>query len=420
MSWRDKMQAASFRGAAFHVRGHRASFGRRQVVHEYPLRDLPYVEDLGRKARRFSFEAFVIGPDYMSDRDALIAVCEEEGSATLVHPYLGSMQVTCERCNLEENVEAGGFARFSLSFLEAGDARYPSQAQSYTDQASEAASNLQSSSASVFSQIYAAVGPAWLAAAAAGDVATALALVRAVVTAIPSTLDEDAVSEFLDALDQAEAAADVATSGDSSTLAELITQAITGLGDLATDGQETAAVDAALEVSKFGASADDSEASIYGGTLEEVAETTTTRVAQATNRDAIVALVQDLAISEGVKAALGADYASYQEAATVRDSLLERMDGLMLAAGDDPNPTSDIRYEALRSLYASTRSAFVELGADLAREIPLTTGNGVTPVLVLAYDRYGDLDRVDEIVARNNLRHPGALPPATTLQVLNV
>ncbi|MFH2126983.1 MAG: DNA circularization N-terminal domain-containing protein [Pseudomonadota bacterium] len=420
MSWRSKMQAASFRGAAFHVRGHRANFGRRQVVHEYPLRELPYVEDLGRKARHFSFEAFVIGPDYMADRDALIAACEAEGAATLVHPYLGSMQVTCERCGEEENVEAGGFARFSLSFLEAGEARYPSQATSYTNQAGQAASSLQESAASVFSQIYNAVGPAWLAAAAAGDVKTALALARAVVTAIPSPFDQEEVTAFLDALDQAAAAADVATSADGATLAELITQAITGLGDLASDGQETAAVDAALEITKFGASAGDSGASIYGGTLEEVPTTTATRATQATNRDAIVALVQDLAVSEGVKAALEGDYASYQEAATVRDSLLERIDDLMLGAGSDPNPTSDIRYEALRSLYASTRSAFVELGADLAREVPLTTGGGLTPSLVVAYDRYGELGRAEEIVRRNNLRHPGALPPATTLQVLNV
>ncbi|MCB2190354.1 MAG: DNA circularization N-terminal domain-containing protein [Deltaproteobacteria bacterium] len=419
MSWRDKIQPASFRGAGFHVRRHRTRGGRRQVVHEYPLRDLPYAEDLGRKARRVTFEAFLIGPDYMADRDALIAACEEKGPATLVHPYLGSMQVTNDGYNLEENVEEGGYARLSLSFLEAGEARYPSQATSYTDQAGQAAGNLQSSSASVLSQIYSAVGPAWLTAAAAGNVQTALALARAVVTAIPSPFDQEAVAEFLDTLDAAADAADVAANADGATLAELITQAITGLGDLATDGQETSAVDAALEVSKFGASADDPEASIYGGTLEEVAATTATRAAQATNRDAIAALVRELAVSEGVKAGLAGDYASYQEAATVRDSLLERIDDLMLDAGADPNPESDIRYEALRSLYARTRSAFVELGADLAREVPLTTGNGFTPSLVMAYDRYGDLARADEIVARNNLRHPGALPPGATVQVLN-
>jgi len=418
-SWRDKLQAASFRGAAFHVRGHRARFGRRQVIHEYPMRELPYVEDLGRKARRFTFEAFVIGADYMAARDALIAACETEGPGTLVHPYLGSMQVINEECGEEERIDAGGYARFSLRFLEAGEARYPSQAKSYTSAASASSSSLQESSASVFSKIYSAVGPAWLSAAASGDIQAALSLARAVVTAIPSPFDTEAVSEFLDKLDAAASAAETAATGDGSTLAELIIEAISGLGSLASSGQPDAAVQAALEITKFGETAGTSEASIYGGTLAAVPTTTATRRVQAANRSATVALVRELAASEGVNAALAGEYASYQEAAAVRDQVLERLDDLMLSAGADPSPSSDLRHTALRTLYADTRRAFVELGADLAREVPLEVGSGITPALVVAYDRYADLDRAAEITARNKVRHPGALPPGETLQVLN-
>ena len=44
------LREASFKGAPFHVEETGGQFGRRTVLHEYPFRDLPYGEDLGRSA----------------------------------------------------------------------------------------------------------------------------------------------------------------------------------------------------------------------------------------------------------------------------------------------------------------------------------------------------------------------------------
>ena len=57
MSWREQLQIASFRGVEFKVDSHSISGGRRVEVHEYPLHDTLYAEDLGRKARECSFDA---------------------------------------------------------------------------------------------------------------------------------------------------------------------------------------------------------------------------------------------------------------------------------------------------------------------------------------------------------------------------
>ncbi|RJX35669.1 MAG: hypothetical protein C4525_03170 [Desulfarculus sp.] len=420
MGWREKLQPASFRGAKFHVRRHGAQVGRRLVKHEFPLRDLPYNEDLGRKARSYSIEAFVIGKDYLAPRDALLAACEEAGPGTLVHPYLGSMQVTCEGCREEESLEDGGYARFSLTFEEAGERRYPAATQDFAQQAGQAAANTRSVSGDVFAQVYRTVGPAWLAAAAAGDIKAALQLARAVVSVLPSPFDQAKLGPFLDQLDAAAAAAAASAAAGPSSAAELIAGALAGLGGLGSSGQTGGAVWAALEVGKFGAEPGSEEASAFGGTLDPVAATTANRKTQADNRAAVKALVRELAAAEGVDAALAADYASYQEAAAVRDKLLARLDELMLAAGHDTTPGADLRYEALRDLYVATHRAFVTLGADLAREVPYQVPNGVTPALALAYDLYGDLDRAEEIARRNRVRHPGALPPGETLQVLSV
>ena len=48
-SWADRLHAASFRGVPFAVISGESQSGRRQAVHEYPMRDQVWVEDLGQE-----------------------------------------------------------------------------------------------------------------------------------------------------------------------------------------------------------------------------------------------------------------------------------------------------------------------------------------------------------------------------------
>lgn len=84
--WRDKLKPASFRGASFKVDTDIRRGGRRVVLHQYPKRDDPYAEDLGRSARRFVVQGYLIGPEYLVLRDILIAALEEAGPGTLKLP----------------------------------------------------------------------------------------------------------------------------------------------------------------------------------------------------------------------------------------------------------------------------------------------------------------------------------------------
>ena len=56
----ENLRPASFRGVAFEVESHSESGGRRVELHEYPLRDTPYAEDLGKKAGKWQIEAFLV------------------------------------------------------------------------------------------------------------------------------------------------------------------------------------------------------------------------------------------------------------------------------------------------------------------------------------------------------------------------
>ena len=81
MAWRDNLVPASFRGAGFQVDNTEAPIaGRRVAVHEYPGRDEPFVEDLGRRTKRWEIEAFVVGDDYADVRDRLVDACDMPGA----------------------------------------------------------------------------------------------------------------------------------------------------------------------------------------------------------------------------------------------------------------------------------------------------------------------------------------------------
>lgn len=126
MSWKDNLQDASLRGVPFKVDEDEATFGRRVQVHEYPNRDKPFAEDLGRATRRFSVQAYLIGDDFFEQRDRLIEAIEKAGACTLIHPYYGEMTVTVDDgVRVSHSVSEGRMCRVSFSFIEAGELAFP-------------------------------------------------------------------------------------------------------------------------------------------------------------------------------------------------------------------------------------------------------------------------------------------------------
>lgn len=119
----ENLRPASFRGVAFEVESHSESGGRRIELHEYPLRDTPYAEDLGKKAGKWQIEAFLISrknSGYAERRDKLREALNASGPGTLIHPYLGELSVSVDGYSLKETTREGGYCTFSISFVEAG------------------------------------------------------------------------------------------------------------------------------------------------------------------------------------------------------------------------------------------------------------------------------------------------------------
>jgi prophage DNA circulation protein len=122
--WRTLLVPAFFRMAPFHVDANSRQSGRRVVLHEFPKRDVPYAEDMGRKARSFPVTGYVIGPDYQIWRELLVAALEMEGPGLLVLPTLlqrDSILVQPRDYTVRETRQAGGMAEFEMNFVEAGN-----------------------------------------------------------------------------------------------------------------------------------------------------------------------------------------------------------------------------------------------------------------------------------------------------------
>jgi prophage DNA circulation protein len=129
--WRNLLkQPASFRGVAFHVESGSRASGRRTVTHEYPKRNDPYAEDMGRHAIRFAFSGYLIyrvNPPpgfspYVQQRTQLLIALEKDDIGKLYHPVLApsGMDVMCERYSMVESRERGGFTQFEMQFVQSG------------------------------------------------------------------------------------------------------------------------------------------------------------------------------------------------------------------------------------------------------------------------------------------------------------
>ncbi len=157
------LMPASYNGVPFRVEVDSKASGRRIVVHEFPKKNIPYSEDMGRRVRRWPVTGYIIyspvnDPDWQANRDDLIAELEAEGPGLLVLPTgLQNMSdeppgmVVVDTYVVTEHRERGGYCEFDMTFIEAGQNSYSPASNANTQAAvntaaGNAAANTTSSS----------------------------------------------------------------------------------------------------------------------------------------------------------------------------------------------------------------------------------------------------------------------------------
>jgi len=173
--WRDALLPAMFDGCPFFVEAGSQSGGRRIVTHQFPKRDLPYSEDMGRRATEFQVRGYCVmfgsnvsQQDYYSDsliesgialptdsylqmyplflrdyriaRDKLQIRLDAGGDGVLQLPHSAraqagqtlTMSVVCTQYRMTEEQRFGGYVVFDMNFVEFGKPASIPQASTMT------------------------------------------------------------------------------------------------------------------------------------------------------------------------------------------------------------------------------------------------------------------------------------------------
>jgi prophage DNA circulation protein len=409
MEWRKQLRPASFRGIGFEARARTMKGGRRIAEHVFPQRDEAFPEDLGRKNRGWSIEAFLFGPGYMAARDDLVKALEAKGAGEYIDLWGSTQQVVCRDFSLAENIAQGGYCSFAIDFLaysleplhavrtdtgyvvvqQAADTRavlVEDFGRSFTVRGND---SLLSSATAMVDELL-------------GDMDGALRVPGAALSPLQAGVSgvTGRMAQFRGGLGT--------LMGLPGSLGGNITGLLSSVLGLFQPGWSR--YQAAQRFSGISAGGSAAIPGGYGASWQAVAPTTPTRAQQAVNQAAMLDLVRGVALTEAADASAAIPFVVYDDAVAVREELAGGLDARMASA---PDPV----YRAMSGLRTATVRDITTRGADLSRLSEVEIG-ATMPALVVAHRLYGDAGREADVLARNpSIRHPGFVPGGAILRV---
>lgn len=413
----EQLQPASFRGVPFEVEASGITVGRRTVVHEYPQRDRPYVEDLGRATRNITLQCFVVGSDYLEQAQALMHELEEPGPGTLIHPWLGEMEVTITSVSELQFDQGLGVASVTITATEAGDLEFPAVTADEDTEALEAADAVEKSAVDKFCEDFdLSTINDWVDSALEGSLLDALNFVSA--------------GDLGKLFDYAEGVANLADkamallSTDPKIFSTRLAGAL-GLSRWATTVSAWRGVAKSLKnlcrhdklKARTKAYAERKGEPMSDVTRQvmksQAAIETLVRqllIAQMVGVSTLVATSKDVSSPDGEED-MRTTTRSYDEIVELRDELCQVLDDELLMEENDE------MYQVLDE----ARTAIFDVlthKADALQHVVIVKPDDVFPAVVLAYDYHDDADRDLEIARRNSVEHEGFCP-ASELRVLS-
>nr|DAQ13107.1 MAG TPA: DNA circularization protein [Caudoviricetes sp.] len=413
----EQLQPASFRGVPFEVEASGITVGRRTVVHEYPQRDRPYVEDMGRATRNITLQCFVVGSDYLEQAQALMHELEEPGPGTLIHPWLGEMEVTITSVSELLFDQGLGVASVTITATEAGDLEFPAVTADEDTEALEAADAVEKSAVDKFCEDFdLSTINDWIDSALEGSLLDALNFVSA--------------GDLGKLFDYAEGVANLADkamallSTDPKIFATRLAGAL-GLSRWATTVSAWRGVAKSLKnlcrhdklKARTKAYAERKGEPMSDVTRQvmksQAAIETLVRqllIAQMVGVSTLVATSKDVSSPDGEED-MRTTTRSYDEIVELRDELCQVLDDELLMEENDE------MYQVLDE----ARTAIFDVlthKADALQHVVIVKPDDVFPAVVLAYDYHDDADRDLEIARRNSVEHEGFCP-ASELRVLS-
>lgn len=406
-TWRDQMLPASFRGISFLIPQASVPVGMKVQLHEFPQRDEPYAEQMGKQAQVHRLVCWIIGDDCFERRDKFMEALETPGAGELVHPWLGRMQVKAGEAELTHDFKQGGMAAFAVTFYPDIPLKFPTAKVNTQQQVVKASDSLLDSALARYKSAMAKVDQARLGLA---RLRNSLSGVYTVIQQQFSTIT-GAFTNLTGFVQSLMNAPDSLSSLFSSYFSEFSVDDYLGddsgssyRNSVATATQQTEAVASINTVSDSGgvdaAAASQATANlVQDALLVQVALIISEMpVASQPVSTATVASVEQQAVQPIVRPEV-----------PVADDVLELRDNLneaIFQASLKADPEHYMVLNTLRQTIVKHLTAVAESGVRLVEITPPET----LSALVLAYRRFGDATRESEVVQRNRLRHPGFVP----------
>ncbi|WP_239427707.1 DNA circularization protein [Snodgrassella communis] len=118
--WKNNLQKASYKNVAFDVISISDKNEKALVRHGRPFANGTDIEDLGTQGRQCQIAAVYFGAGFDTKLSQLLAVLEEPGAGTLVHPVLGLLQnMIAASWSLRTEADSVNYVALDITFFEA-------------------------------------------------------------------------------------------------------------------------------------------------------------------------------------------------------------------------------------------------------------------------------------------------------------
>jgi prophage DNA circulation protein len=405
------LRPAALRGLLFYVQRSEDTSTRRWVTHEFPGRDEPWHEDMGAKTRSFSIEGLLIGPDVVLQARAFARAAADPEVATLLHPWLGGMQVVVQDCRLSQDVNEARVVRISLRVEKAGTKPAPVIDAFGLGSVLADAEEVLTAAQAAYAQYR------YMRAAADFVIESFKASVMGIAGAI-----EGALSSVGQSGATAGSVAALSTLSDAALVSDVAVPL--ALAAAARDVSALAGGRAALTRGADAAPVPAFEA-LGALTTQELVPaptapaTTPARQQLAAANESLGVLATTMFAGEFARAAAAVPWASRDDAMAARDRVA---DALAAAADRVAALGWDAVWQSLIALRASMATDLAQRAAPLPR-IKRLQLPGAMPSTLIAYRLDGDkisdvFGRGAALSARNHVRHPGFVPAGRPIEVV--
>lgn len=382
--------AASYDGVPFFFEETETSGGREIVTTALPFSDKHVNQDIGKKVKGFSLSIYLVGKDCELDRERLEEAFNREGAFEFVHPYYGKFNARCTEYKFKYTSNVYEYAEGEATFVPEEDPK--KSARSVVDLrgtvVAKAEQNLDSAKGN-FAENFSIIDKA-------------KSVVDSVSSQVSNLMDsiESArqsmrnVSEFVQTVSKIRENIQLVLNTPTDFAARIQDLLTLTKETVSPDGGFNNYVNESLAVMSSRSEASESSGSTASGLIAEIDR-----------------LVVVSAASMAVQSVVNSSFVSADEAREMHDNVATVFEAAAssMESVDDYANLADLEATALKYL----RDEMSKLAEVV--ELPLSASRNV---LSICFDCYGNLDKLDDIVERNDIGDP-LLVTRESLKVLS-